>query len=153
MLTWFRNQTPLFQGFLTFAFLIGTGFILHGLGALIGAPLLDVSQLMTVLFGAFMGGSINYWHANHPSGVAETLTPLEHGLLTLAVLWSETLLAMLIAWAAGLAEGDLSLLIELTALMAAVCTLLAVFAYGAAYRTQARQRDERSPDTENAPLA
>jgi len=150
MLTWFQKQTPVFRGLFTFAFLIGVGLILNALGALMGGPFLDESQLMTLLFGAFLFSNISYWVAKHPSGVAETITPLEHGLLTLAVLWSETLFAMLIVWAAGLADGDLSLLIELTALMAVACALLAVFAYGAAYRTQARQRNERKPSTESA---
>lgn len=95
---------------------LGAGLILNGFGAwLTTGLLLDVSRLMNVLFGAFPFGSVSYWSAKHPSGVTETLTPLQHGLLALAVLWSEILLAMLIVWATGLAEGELRLFVEITA--------------------------------------
>jgi hypothetical protein len=72
MSTWFQKQTPLFQGFFTFAVVIGAGRILNGLGARIAGPFLNAIQLMNVLFSAFVGSSVTYRAAKYPpSGVSE----------------------------------------------------------------------------------
>jgi len=152
MLTWFRNQTPLLKGSVTFAAIIGTGLIVYGLGAWLTTGLfLDAARLASLLFSAVLGGGVTSWVAKHPSGVTETITPLQNGLLTLVVLWSGILLTMLLVWATGWAEGDLNGLIQMTALFTVASVLLAALAYGMARRAKTQQRDERNSEIGNAP--
>ncbi|NBB72050.1 MAG: hypothetical protein GVY35_00050 [Bacteroidetes bacterium] len=150
MLTWFRNQTPLFKAGFSFIAALCAGLILHSLGVWLTSISFQ-DGLFNLLILSIMAGIANYFAAKHPSEVAATLTPLQNGLLALVVLWSGILLTMLLVWAMGWAAGDLNGLIQMTALFTVASVLLAAFAYGVARRAKTQQRDERNPETGNAP--
>jgi len=152
MPTWFQKQTPPLKGSVTFAVVIGAGLAMYGLGAwLTNGLFLNASRLAGLLLSAFIGGGATYWSAKHPSEIAEMLTPLQNGLLTLMGLWSAILVTMLLVWATGWAEGDLNGLIQMTALFTVASVLLAALAYGMARRAKTQQRDERNSEIGNAP--